>query len=274
MSELGWYVYCVVRPGQRLAFEGVPGVDPAHAVEELVHGDLSAAVSRVRLEEFGSEALKRNLEDLAWLERTARAHDGVLARALAAEAVVPLRLCTIFADGERVREMLHQERAFLLDALRRLSGRDEWGVKLLADRQVIEDAVREGAAVPAGVGSRAASGGAPDGAGRAFFARKKLEQVVRDEAWAIAEAAAEETHGELSRQAVAAVLLPPQDPRLSRRAGEMVLNGAYLVDRLGRTTFASALDELRGRDLAPGLAFELSGPFAPYNFVTPPEEPR
>jgi hypothetical protein len=102
-AGLGCYVYCVVRQEEQPSLTGLSGVDPDFGIEDVTHGDLSAMVSRVRLEEFGAEALKRNLEDLAWVERTARAHDAVIGRALDAGALVPLRLCTIFDDERHVR---------------------------------------------------------------------------------------------------------------------------------------------------------------------------
>src|SRR5919197_1174356 len=73
----------------------------------------------------GAEPLARNLEDLALLERTARAHQAVLDRGLAAGAVVPLRLCTISADDAQLRRALERNRAIFLEALERVRGRAE-----------------------------------------------------------------------------------------------------------------------------------------------------
>src|SRR5919197_477839 len=145
MSErdLGCYVYCVVRAGEHPSVQDLTGVNPPFGIELVTHGDLSALMSRVRLEEFGAEPLKRNLEDLGWVERTARAHDAVLARALTADAVVPLRLCTIFTDEAHVRDMLQREQERLLDALQRLRGHAEWSVKVLVEPRELEAAVRD-----------------------------------------------------------------------------------------------------------------------------------
>ena len=262
-SGLGCYVYCVVRGDQHLPLDGLPGVDQELAPGLLIHRELAALVSGVRLEEFGAEALKRNLEDLAWLERTARAHDAVLGRALAGDAIVPMRLCTIFADEAGVRQMLDRERETLLEVLERLHGHEEWSVKLLADTQSLNAAARERDHALAGV----AAGSATPTPGREYFARKKQEQGVRERAQAIADEAAQQTHDSLCAHAAAGILLPPQDPGLSRRAGQMVLNGAYLVERSHAATFGRCAGELGSRLRAHGLELELSGPFAPYNFV-------
>jgi hypothetical protein len=269
---LGRYVYCVLRPADRPPLDGLAGVDPTFAVEATTRGDLSALVSSVRLEEFGADALKRNLEDLGWVERVARAHDAVLARALAADALVPFRLCTIFTDEAHVLDMLDQERESLERALERLRGHAEWSVKLLADPRRLEAAARE--RNPAFAATTAASEG--EGAGRAFFERRKLDQTLRDEARSMAEAAAEEAHARLRQEAVAATLLPPQHPELSRRSGKMLLNGAYLVHRSKGAELARVASELGERHRDIGVELELAGPWAPYNFVTPtdPDDER
>ena len=258
-AALASYVYCVVPAGEVPVLEGLAGVDSSFGVDWLAQGDLNAVVSRVRLQEFGAEALERNLEELAWLERIARAHDAVLARVLVSDAVVPLRLCTIFADEVGVRDALRREREPLLAALRRVRGHTEWSVKILADPGTLEAACRERSSALAGTDTRAA--------GRAYFARKKIERVAQDDAHAMIERAAEETHACLRDQAAAAAILPPQDRRLSGRSGEMVLNGAYLVERSSAARFAAVTKELDARHREIGLTLELSGPFAPYNFV-------
>jgi hypothetical protein len=97
---------------------------------------------------------------------------------------------------------------------------------------------------------------------------------VREQARAIAQAAAAETHERLSDHATAARVLPPQNPELSRRSGEMVLNGAYLVDRASYDVFTAVARELSGQRRELGLDLEISGPWAPYNFVAGPEEPQ
>jgi hypothetical protein len=255
-------VYCVVPSATRLSLEGLAGVDPGSALEVITAGELTAVVSRVRLQEFGSEALKRNLEDLAWVERTARAHDAVLGSMLELDSVVPLRLLTIFTDEAHLVEMLERERDHLVETLDRLRGHAEWSVKLLADPTVLQSELRQRSRELAAVGGGEAK------PGTAFFARKKQQRTVREEARALAQTAAVETHDRLRQHAAAARVLPPQHPDLSRRSGEMVLNGAYLVERSRTHAFAGEAEALRERHRGVGLELELSGPWAPYNFVT------
>ena len=259
-TELACYVYCIAPAGELPPLQGLAGIDPSFEIRCITEDGLSAVVSCVRSRDFAADALKEKLEDLAWLERTARTHDEVLARVLAGNAVVPLRLCTIFADEDGVREVLRRERESLMATLRRVRGRSEWSVKVLADPAALQSAVRERSSPVAEADEPAA--------GRAYFARKRLERVAKEDARARIERAAEETDACLRAHAADATRLPPQARQLSGRPGEMVLNGAYLVERSSAAEFAALTKALDARHRGTGLALELSGPFAPYNFVS------
>ena len=85
--------------------------------------------------------LREHLEDLGWVERTARAHERVLEQVLRSAALVPLRLCTLYRDVDGVRHLLRESSTSLTEALAKVAGRTEWGVKVLADPSVagVED---------------------------------------------------------------------------------------------------------------------------------------
>jgi hypothetical protein len=259
-----WWVYCVVRAGRPLP-DGLTGVDPDAPAPALVAaGDLAAVASRVPLAEFGEAPLRENLNDLGWLERVARAHDAVLSRLLGDGALVPLRVCTIYRDEGQVEAMLAERSAELDAALARLDGKAEWGVKAVADRQVLEEAARDQSVDARALASEIDTG--PEGG--AYLARKKLAALVREEANRLVADALREAHARLGEWADASVVLPAQNRELSGHRGEMVLNAAYLVDERRTDSFGAALGAI---DL-PGLAFELTGPWPAYNFVDAPAE--
>jgi hypothetical protein len=131
--ELGYYVYGVVRAGVPLPGD-LAGVEPSTPVRLLESGGLAALVSEVPSAEFEEASLRRNLDDVAWLEEMALAHEQVLERLLAETAVIPLRLGSVLTGEEQVREMLGRDRDALLGALGRLSRRAEWGVRAFGPR--------------------------------------------------------------------------------------------------------------------------------------------
>jgi Gas vesicle synthesis protein GvpL/GvpF len=263
-GALGAYAYCVMAGDARPVLDGVAGVDPARPPRLLRHGRLAAVAGDVALAEFGAAALKRNLEDVRWLERVARAHQAVLDRALEAATVVPLRLCTVFADDAAVLAMLDRERAALRAALDRLAGRAEWGVKLIADPAAVR-AAAAGSAAPETAGPPAAPG-AP-GAGHAYLARKRRDRTAREDARRIAHEAARAVHAGLGAQAAAATVLRAPPRELSGEAGELVLNGAYLVDRERGAEFRALAERIGEGQRRRGLRLEVTGPWPPYSFA-------
>jgi hypothetical protein len=225
-----WWVYCVT---DRPVTAEAQGLAPVELV--AAHG-LHAVVSRVPLSEFGDEPLRAHLEDLAWVERVARAHEAVLEAAMAEATIVPLRLCTICVTRERVIDLLGTRADELRATLERLRGRSEWGVKLFASRHAEP-------AVPA-----------EDGA--SYLERKRQARFARDDAFA----QAERVHEMIAAIAVGAVANPPQHRDAHGRDADMVLNGAYLIDDARRGELSDVIAGLEGE-------LELTGPWPPYNFA-------
>jgi hypothetical protein len=203
--------------------------------------------------------LRRNLNELTWLARVARAHESVLDQAVAATTIVPLRLCTLYESPAAVERMLARERDAFAEALDVLASRQEWGVKLLVTPELLAEAAR-------GRSDKAATP-EPRGTGGAYLMRRRLEREVREHAASLAAELADEVHGLLDDLAVDAVTRPPQNRDLSGHEGEMLLNAAYLIegDRVGDLHELAA--ELEGRHRDVGARIEVTGPWPPYNFV-------
>jgi hypothetical protein len=256
------WAYCVLRRAEPLPVD-VDGVASGARVDRVDAGDLAALVSRVPIAEFGAAPLRENLNDLAWLERVARAHEDVLERALEQSTIVPLRLCTIYESEQNVREMLEREHDTLVHALDALAGRQEWGVKLIADSDRLAEAARsrsaEAAALEHELGARTGGG--------AYMLRRRLERHVREMVDSLAAEVADEVHTRLQDWTSNAVIRPPQNPELSGHEGQMLLNGAYLVEAERVEGLRELVAELEERHQPLGARIELTGPWPPYNFV-------
>jgi hypothetical protein len=250
MGEPARYLYAVCRGLDPAALEDVPalGAGPLEVVDVL---DLQAVVSEVDLDEFGEEGLRRNLEQLPWVERAARGHDAVVHACASVAPTAPMRLATVCLDDESVRVRLQEWYDALVDALARVEGRQEWSVKVFAHaptRTTTE------AAEPAVMG------------GAAYLRRKKAAGEERRAAEAKALAAAEQVDLALRDLAVATRRLRPQDPRLSGASGTMLLNGAYLVDARSANAFADRVAALGAEH--PEVSVACGGPWPPYSFAT------
>lgn len=251
-AETGLYVLGISDAGPPI---------PAHAppllgrpLQPVTDEELTAIVAQVPLSEFGEEQLRANLEDLAWLERVARAHETVLEYLCDAQAVVPARLCTIYRSEDRVRQMLRQERPALTNTLRRLQGCREWGVKVF----------RTGESAPEDPAAEQPASGTD------YLRGRQREQDVRRHQREQLSVAVEAIHSELCEVAVDGVVNPPQRRELSGHEAEMVLNGAYLVERSREADFEALVNELSQHQIAAGLELQRTGPWPPYNFVSDP----
>ncbi|MFG3440877.1 GvpL/GvpF family gas vesicle protein [Nonomuraea sp. NPDC047897] len=249
-ADAGTYLYAVARDTGAAPPEELTGV-AGTPVRAITGAGLAAYVSTVPLDEFGEEPLRRSMEDLDWLDRTARAHHHVVEEVARRAATVPVRLVTVYSGDDQVRALLDGRRDDFTQALARVAGRREWGVKVYAGADEGSSSGRPDE------GTRAAS------PGTAYLKRRQADLRSREEAMRRAGARAEQVHDVLRSIAVASRRHRAQDPQLSGRREGMVLNGAYLVDDERGQEFARALEELR----AQGGEIELTGPWAPYSFA-------
>jgi Gas vesicle synthesis protein GvpL/GvpF len=257
-GEARW-VYAVARQDATPPGGALTGVGDA-PVRPVVEGGLAAIVSPVPLPEFGEEMLTESLNDLGWLEGVARAHPRVIDEAFERGPVVPLRLCTIYETDDGVRELLREDGRRFGELLEALDGREEWSVKLFVD----PDRLEAEAAGPSDDDPAEAS----LGAGGAYLAKRKADRTARQAADRLAGEIADEVHARLQDWASDATVGRPQNPELSGHSGQMLLNGAYLVESERSERFAQLVDELQERYSGLGARLEISGPWPPYNFIS------
>jgi hypothetical protein len=251
-----WWTYCILweQDAASAAF-ALEGVEPDTAVEAICDGDLAALVSPVPLAEYGDESLRAHLEDLAWVERTARRHEEVLEAALREATIVPLRLCTLYHHRDGVRRLLREQRSALKEGLGRVDGCLEWGIKLFSDPQ---------SAPPQENGPDAGEGGR----GATYLLRRQQERALAEKAAEVRARCAEVVHDRVAALARSATTNPPQRPEVHGRALTMLLNGAYLIERDRTAELREAVAALQDEWAALGFTIELTGPWPPYNFVS------
>ena len=254
MGDPGVYLYAAARGLRSADLDGLVGLREG-ALRVVEHDGLSAVVSDVDLDEFGDEALRQNLEDLAWLEQVARRHDDVVQAVGARRAVAPLRLATICLDDQSVVARLQEWGAALHRALDRVEGRGEWSVKIYVSLDEAE--AESGSAGSAATGS---------GAGAAYLKRRRNQITQHEDALEAATELGDTVHTRLAQNVVASRRLPPQDRKLTGHEGTMVLNGAYLVDQSAAEQWRSTVETIDREN--PRARVELQGPWPPYSFAT------
>ncbi|UYB43734.1 GvpL/GvpF family gas vesicle protein [Streptomyces sp. Je 1-4] len=262
MTEVISYAYAVAKDDDGSlaeALTGLPGVAeaPVHLVRAGDRGEVVVAVSPVPEQDFQESALRANLEDLDWLESVARAHHRVIEALAARTTVLPLRLATVYLDDERVRHMVTARQEAFAGRLADLAAHTEWGVKIYVEAPAPTD---RPAAPPADEGLSP---------GRAYLSHRKAQRHARDDAYRDAEEVARRVEAAARGHAVDRVQHRVQQGELARGPGENVVNDAYLVPLRDAESFRA--DVTRAAEGLSRVRVEVTGPWAPYSFATPPE---
>jgi len=255
-SSVGTYVYCLVSSPRRPALARVPRGHAGMGRIRLI--DISRGLWLVAadapLDRYGEEAINRGLADLAWVSRAALTHEAVVEAFIAAAAVLPMKLFTIFSSDARALEHIARERTRIDAVLKRVAHHLEWGVRVVLDRA-------KATAPPARRARQAPR--VPSGA--AFLTRKKAQRDAVIELADRSRAVVADLYDHLSGHA-----------RVSRRrsasempvqGGPLLLDAAFLVPKTRTAAFAK-LAARQTRDLdRRGYHVTISGPWPPYSFI-------
>ena len=235
---------------------------------------LTVLVSDVSLAEYGEAALRENLKNLDWLDEVAREHHYVIDAAARLFPLLPVRLGTVYSGDAAVCAALTSRCGQLRDALRRVGGRVEWGVKAYAAAPGDDGAGETGGdaadAEPAPAIVSAGDGDDQEpktegGAGMAHLRRRRAQLTSARESRSVAVSGAQAVHAELTAKAIGTRLHSPQSAQLSGVRQPMLLNAAYLLETADCVTFTAAV---AGQASAhPELRVELTGPWPPYSFA-------
>jgi hypothetical protein len=253
-EDLGIWVYAIARAdhvAERAA--GLRGVvdEPVRAV---AGGDLAAVVGTVELDDFRGAGLRRNFTDADAFAPKARAHNAVVSAFRRAGPVIPVRLGTIYRDDRRVSQLLLNEHEDMVAALRRISGRDELGVKAYVDPKSV--------ALP---GDLVRSDSRDNLSLVPHLLRRRRQLAAQYEGYRLASAEADRVHAVLLRCAVDGKRKPPPDEQAPNKQRWTLLNGSYLVDGDVVGLFMETVTALE-RSTA-RIRIEVTGPWPPYSFA-------
>ena len=264
MSEgTGLWAYAISESDRVAGAGGAPdlswltGVGDAE-VRTVTCSGLTVLAGDVSLDEFGAAALPEHLADLEWLDEVAQLHHYVVEAAARLFPLLPVRLATVYSDDAALCAALAGHHDQLLDVLRRVGGRVEWGVQAYA-------VAEQGEAAADQVEAAAAPAEQEPGSELAYLRRRRDQLAAGREARTVAVRGARAVHAGLAGKAAAAMVRPPQSAQLSRARRPMVLNAAYLLDVSDGTAFTAAV--AAEATAHPELRIELTGPWPPYSFA-------
>ncbi|HEV8439222.1 MAG TPA: GvpL/GvpF family gas vesicle protein [Methylomirabilota bacterium] len=249
------YVYCVLQAGRKPVLQRPPkGLEAMGAPRLLPLADtLWLVVADAPLGQYGSEPIERRLTDLGWVSRCALAHEAVVEHMARHGVVVPMKIFTLFASDERAQAHFARTRKRIEGLIRRVAGRDEWGVQVGLDERL---------ALKARVDGRPSRAGAPSGT--SFLLRKKAEKDAVKRLISDATREAERIFATLARHA------DDERRRTPEQAGgsvRLLLDATFLVPSPRAARFQEAVAALARRLQPRGYRVRLTGPWPPYTFV-------
>jgi len=259
---LGLYLYCFYQGGDSLPH--LVGIDGDNKVFVLSEGDISAAVSLVPLQEFGTRSLEQRMEDLKWVAPRVLIHERIIEEIMAAYPVMPMRFGAIFAARDRIYELLRVNQAEIIRFLSDIAYKEEWGVKGYINGARLEEALKT-LSPPLQANEVKLEEVSP---GQAYLVRKKRDLAVKDGLNVTAMQIAEEVFQGLVAPAVAVKGVRNKALKLEEveEQGEMILNAAFLVRKSDIRIFQKQVKDTEEKYLSQGLTLSLTGPWPPYNF--------
>lgn len=140
-----WILYLYGITGSASPVPSLPGVDGKANVEAIACSGLFCWISQVPSEQFG-ESFQQRLEDLEWLAAVSIRHQQVVAAIAESTDILPARLGTMFLTEESLRTDIQKRKPALAADLCRISGTQEWGIKVFAAPRslVLSTKVRSG----------------------------------------------------------------------------------------------------------------------------------
>jgi gas vesicle protein GvpL/GvpF len=263
------YLYCIIDPADELieALTGrsIPGLEASEPLFAVRAAGLTAAVSLVSGETFQEEGLNALMLDLPRLAPYVLRHDQAI-RALQrpGAALLPMTFGTVYRSEAGVATMLETRSAELRRRLDALRGRAEWEIKLYRRPQQLLASVSASSERLRAVADDAASS-AP---GRAYLMSRLHDRELANEAELATAGAVAEIRRRLVAMDTQVRVEAIEVQELSPSDQQLLYKIAALVPTDQIESFQHAFAELEQLYQARGLPIELSGPWAPYSFVT------
>ncbi|MFF4297322.1 GvpL/GvpF family gas vesicle protein [Streptomyces vinaceus] len=257
------YVYAVTQPTSDLdaALPTLHGIGQELLrllPSEAEGGPLAFVVADVPEADFNETALKNHFEDLEWLEYVARTHHGVVQAVATCAPVLPLRMATVYQDDHRASQALAAQHRVFSERLDQLRAHTEYGVKIYLTPSTTPDP------------DQATAGPTqPTSPGKAYLRARRAQHHTREAVYQQAQHAAQAIDAIAAHHTTQRVRHAPQRGALTATQ-ENVLNDAYLVPDDQAAQFQAAIVDAARR--FPDLRIEVTGPWAPYSFATPPPE--
>lgn len=233
------YLYGVSLPARRAVTIHAEAVDGDSPIEAKRLAGIDCWISRVDRREY-AERLAENMENLEWLATVGVRHQRAVASLAANIEILPARFGTVFLTDESLLQHVESSKKSIQSVFKKISGSDEWGVKIFRSQHAEHPAMIEAAS------------------GTDYLKRKAQSVMPRKREDDPRLAAFVRSLSDLSVDTAAGGKASSGQPNLA-------WHGSFLVKRSVQKKFSTALKKFMAQNEA--YRVECSGPWPPYSFV-------
>lgn len=244
MADDGCYLYCILddRVDKSLGKVGLLDAE----VHGLSYKDVTALVSPIQFKEIDT-----NLDNIL-------AHQRVVELSRGMGTTLPVKFGIIFRNEGGVSSLLSKSYDDYRAKLTRLKDKDEFGIKVILNDVGLKRIRTEVANESRDIG-KIRKDVTKAKRGTSYLLNIKMEEALRNETYRKIDSVSREIHRELSEASVDNVPLKSEHDQI-------ILNAAYLVDRVDAQKFQKKVEATRKAFEKEGLVIHVSGPWAPYSF--------
>lgn len=252
------YLYCITNKVPKLK-EVENLADKLHFVYHL---GLYAVVSKVKESEFSEEGLKKNLPDLEWIKVKAGIHEKVIEGIMRHNCVMPFKFATIFNTEDNLKVMLKEHAKEFKTNLKDFEGKEEWGVKIYCDLEKLKNFLIKDNDEILKIDKEIRS----SSPGKGFILKKKKEELLKTTVNRKINEYSQDAFERLNKQSLQARINKLLPKEVTERENSMILNAAFLVDKIKVKDFVDIVNTLKAQYNTLGFFFDCTGPWPPYNF--------
>lgn len=240
----GQYVYCIIGTGEARNFGPIGIGDRGDPVTTIAYRDLGAVVSSIPMTKYVVS------------KETMVSHEKVIEAVMKDHTLLPVRFYTIAPNAEEIRSLLRRRYLEFKKLLRELDNKVELGLKALwRDMNAIfQELVKENGEIKA-LGAKMTGCSAKE----ADQDKGALGEMLK--------LALEHKKAKEREALLQSVRQLSSDFCLNMTYGDdMLMNAAFLVDKVREKEFDATVEELAAR-YKDRIEFKYVGPAPPYSFV-------
>lgn len=254
------YLYCVT--------DGIPQLKDLKYLVDNVYFifclGLYAVASKVSSDEFSEENLKKNFTNLEWVKTKASIHEKIIEGVMKDISVIPFKFATLFNTEDTLKRMLKKQGRNLKENLDNLRDKEEWGVKIYCDMGKLKENLTQNDKKIVKFDKEIKS----SSPGRAFILWKKKEELVKTILHKRLNEYGQDSFEKLKQHSVESRINKLLPREVTERKEEMILNAAFLIEKIKVADFINTVEDIKLRYAAQGLFFDYTGPWPPYNFCS------